>query len=140
MYRAWSHWRALSGSKHIQFLLERNLIKIKPSPILDTLYFAGIMRAVRDRTVVRQNSMSATPAQDHSASDSKPGETMLLDRWNSKLIAKALKIPELEAELGRAIWQVERVLKGREEFEEEKQELEKETSVKGTQTQEHNKR
>src|ERR1700722_11184421 len=86
VYRAWSHWRALSGSKHIQFLIERKLIKTKPSPILDTLYSAGIMRAVRDKTVIRQSSAGTSQSQNTAASDGKPNEVMLLDRWNSKLI------------------------------------------------------
>lgn len=64
---------------------------------------------------------------------------MLLDRWNSKLIAKALETPELEVELERAIWQVETMLKSQQELKEEKEELDKATSEATTQTQDQHK-
>jgi Mitochondrial K+-H+ exchange-related len=125
VYRAWSHWRALSGSKHVQFLIERNLIKTQPSPVLDALYFAGIMRAVRDGTVMRKKFPPPRQSKESAASDDTLKEAIVLDRWNSKLIAKALEIPELEIELDRALWQVETALKGKEELQEEKEKLDK---------------
>jgi Mitochondrial K+-H+ exchange-related len=112
VYRAWSHWRALSGSKHIQFLLEHDLVNAKPSPMLDVLYSAGIMRAKRD------NTLTSVPIESDKG-ESKPRETMVLHRWNSKVIAQALEVPELEVELDRAIWQVEGSLREREESNEE---------------------
>ncbi len=56
------------------------------------------------------------------------------------MIAKALEMPELEVELERAIWQVEKALKGKEELEEEKKELDKATSLTNTETQGQDKR
>jgi hypothetical protein len=108
VYRAWSHWRAFSGSKHVQFLLERNLVNIKPSPMLDVLYSAGIMKAARD------NPFVSDPSSGPRENESNP-ERMVLQRWNSRVIAQALDVPELELELERAIWQVENSLKEREQ-------------------------
>jgi len=69
------------------------------------------MRAVRDKIVIRQSSIINSQSKDGQGDDNQPNEALLLDRWNSKLIAKALEIPELEVELDRAIWQVENALK-----------------------------
>ncbi|OAA32129.1 hypothetical protein AAL_01461 [Moelleriella libera RCEF 2490] len=38
VYRAWSHWRAIAGGKHIQWLVAQNLLRPKPSAVLDALY------------------------------------------------------------------------------------------------------
>lgn len=54
---------------------------------------------------------------------------MLLSRKNGKLFAEMLEVPELEPELGRAVWQVEKALKAREELQEEKSEIESATKV-----------
>ncbi len=48
---------------------------------------------------------------------------MVLHTSNGKRIAKALDIPELDTELDRAVWQVERALKAEQELKEEKEEL-----------------
>ena len=97
------------------------------------------MRAVRDKTVIRQSSIINSQSKDGQRSDNKPNEALLLGRWNSKLIAKALEIPELEVELDRAIWQVENALKGQQELKEEKEELDRATSATTTQTQHQHK-
>jgi hypothetical protein len=97
------------------------------------------MRAVRDKTVIRRSSITNSQSKDGQGDDNQPNEALLLDRWNSKLIAKALKIPELEVELDRAIWQVGNALKGQREFKEEKEELDKATSGTTTQTQDQHK-
>ncbi|MCJ1404290.1 hypothetical protein MMC11_007515 [Xylographa trunciseda] len=38
VWRAWSHWRAFSGSKHIEYLLQQGLIKSAPLGPLSRLY------------------------------------------------------------------------------------------------------
>lgn len=123
VYRAWSHWRALSGSKHIEFLLDNHLITPKPSQILDEVYSAQIKKAATEKTIVEQSPdiVSKPP----NSTDSKEEETMVLSKESSKLIAKALDIPELEVELDRAIWQVETKIKGEEILEAEKKTLDK---------------
>ena len=50
---------------------------------------------------------------------------MLLGKGDSSLIAKALEMPELHAELERAIWQVQSDIQAKQALREEKQELKK---------------
>jgi hypothetical protein len=97
------------------------------------------MHAVRGKTVIRRSSIINSQPKDGQGSYNKPNEILLLDRWNSKLITKALEIPELEVELDRAIWQVENALKAQQELKEEKEELDKATSGTTTQTQHQHK-
>ena len=54
-------------------------------------------------------------------------ERMLLSRKNGKLFAETLEVPELEPELARAVWQVEKALSAQEELQEEKREIESAT-------------
>lgn len=37
-FRAWSHYRAMQGSSHLQLLLEQNRINLTPSQLLDEMY------------------------------------------------------------------------------------------------------
>jgi len=113
VFRAWSHWRALSGSKHVEFLLENDLISAKPSKILDELY-----------------SVESQPSPPKSAIDSNgpenadvDEESMVLDTSTSSRIAESLKIPELVIEFDRAIWQVQNTLQKEKELQEEKKNL-----------------
>lgn len=76
--------------------------------MLDVLYSAGIMKAARD------NPFVSDPSSGPRENESNP-ERMVLQRWNSRVIAQALDVPELELELERAIWQVENSLKEREQ-------------------------
>lgn len=168
VYRAWSHWRALSGSKHIQHLLNKNLISPTPSPILDELYAAGIAKAIsgastttttKDTDTVEPSSATSTTQQSSSKTSSSPStspsltptppssapqpsasasvaatdtphkvaegeaEVLLLQPGDSLRISKELAMPELHAELDRAIWQVQRALSAERELVEEKEEL-----------------
>ncbi|KAH6673588.1 mitochondrial K+-H+ exchange-related-domain-containing protein [Halenospora varia] len=108
VFRAWSHWRALSGSKHIEFLLDNKLIKHSPSQVLDELYSSG-----------------KQPFNIGSSTGSEDVEKMVLHKSNGKRIAEALKIPELDVELDRAVWQVEKALKVEQELKEEKKQMDR---------------
>jgi len=102
VFRAWSHWRALSGSKHIEFLHNKKLIATKPSPVLDELYSTG------------KNAFNV--AEEKVADFSDARETMILHSSDGKRIAEGLRIPELYIELDRAVWQVEKALKAEKEL------------------------
>ncbi|MCJ1250484.1 hypothetical protein MMC30_007712 [Trapelia coarctata] len=43
-FRAWSHWRALSGSQHIEYLLKQGLIKSVPSRTLSSFYALQVVK------------------------------------------------------------------------------------------------
>jgi hypothetical protein len=114
VFRAWSHWRALSGSKHLQFLVENKLVTAKPSKILDELYATG-----------RRSSNGGSASISKNPSGTLEEEKMLLHKTDGKRISEALGIPELDVELDRAVWQVEKALKAAKELGEEKEELDK---------------
>lgn len=109
-YRAWSHWRALGGGKHIQFLLQNQLLIHKPSPILDEVYAkqSPPLPSTLDSTANPGELKNTHPnmLQDAQA----VGEAMLLDQTSGKKMAQALELPQLEVELERAIWQVEQAI------------------------------
>ncbi|KAL2061103.1 hypothetical protein VTL71DRAFT_9155 [Oculimacula yallundae] len=116
VFRAYSHWRAFSGAKHVQFLLDNKLIKATPSKILDDLYSNGeqpfdpaLSKGEKPSTVVDGIDL---------------GERMVLHKSNGKRIAEALDIPELEVELDRAVWQVEKALREKHDLKEEQRDLE----------------
>lgn len=54
---------------------------------------------------------------------------MLLARWNAKLLAETFKLPDMEAEIERAVEQVEAGIKAGEERREEKEEVERATTA-----------
>lgn len=39
-------------------------------------------------------------------------EVMLLESWNGSLLAESFKLPELDIEVERAVWQAENAIKG----------------------------
>lgn len=109
-YRAWSHWRALGGGKHIQFLLKNQLLIHKPSPILDEVYSKQNLPlpATPDSTVKPGEPKNNNPKLPQDAQPE--GEMMLLDQMNGRKMTQALDLPQLEVELERAIWQVEQAI------------------------------
>ena len=115
VFRAWSHWRALKGSQHLEFLLDNKLIAAKPSKILDELYPTG-KNAFKTESV---------PTSGETSSSAKDEERMLLHKADGKRIAEALEIPELNVELDRAVWQIEKALNAEKELQDEKKELDR---------------
>jgi hypothetical protein len=114
VFRAYSHWKALSGSKHVEYLLENNLIKAAPSQILNDLYANGKLNFTR---------IAEKPVDDLRSEESDGKEQMLLHKSDGKVISDALDIAELNVELDRAVWQVENALKADELLKEEERDL-----------------
>jgi len=112
-YRAYSNYKALAGSKHVQFLVDKQLITKMPSKILDELYSS-----------VKQPLSTDSASEASLSPGSEPIEQMVLQKSICKPIAAELGVPELEIELDRAIWQVEKVLRSERELRDEKKELE----------------
>ncbi|KAI9842861.1 MAG: hypothetical protein M1837_006882 [Sclerophora amabilis] len=111
---------ALSGSKHIEFLLDNSLLESEPSADLDKMYSTTVARlsGQRDSKIPpgatrRAASNASESAKLQDATD--PEEAMVLRRENGRPIAEALDVPELHAELERAIAQVEAAIKTRDE-------------------------
>jgi hypothetical protein len=106
---------ALSGGKHLEFLLDKNLLKIAPSAVLDQLYS-------RHGGALRQNA-SRLEELEHLKLGDKEKHIMLLEKRSGKIIADALEVPELQAEIERAVWQVESALISNDEVQEEKEHI-----------------
>jgi hypothetical protein len=96
VFRAWSHYTALTGSKHLEFLVNKKLITPQPSKILDELYAGG------------QNPFNNSKPTD---SPNSGEERMVLHASDHKRFAETLEFPELSIELNRAVWQVEKALR-----------------------------
>ena len=95
-FRAWSHWRALAGGKHVQHLLQNSELVYRPSPILDAIY---------------GDAKKSPFASEKLAQAAAPEERLLISHpEGSKAVARAFDSPALELELERAIWQVESAL------------------------------
>lgn len=83
---------------------------MKPSPILDEVYSG------QNTPLLSTPNPTTKPGEPQNAhpkmpKDAQPtGEMMLLDQKNGKKMTQALGLPQLEVELERAIWQVERAI------------------------------
>ncbi|KAI9684359.1 MAG: hypothetical protein M1829_002169 [Trizodia sp. TS-e1964] len=111
-YRAWSHWRALAGSRHLEHLLKHNLARACPSPMLNMIYTAGLRdpREGSGNKVPEASEASALSPRLERAAGRELGPAMLIQRWNARLIAEAFAVPELTGEMDRAIGQVEQAV------------------------------
>ncbi|KAM3077176.1 hypothetical protein ACMFMG_003360 [Clarireedia jacksonii] len=124
-FRAYSHWKALKGSQHIEFLLKEQLIRKQPSKILDQLYARQMLPKSRSPPLMDPKSVSSKPSNV---------ERMLLQQSDASRIASSLNIPELQLELERAVWQVERDLQAKKDLRDEKERLDSANSRDRTET------
>lgn len=94
---------------------------------MDELYTAGLLHPKRE--VARDTSRpSGEEIQEvakviEAQTNGGKADVMLLQRWNGKLIAEGFKLPEMEIEIERAVEQVEKAIKSKEELEKEKVEV-----------------
>ncbi|CAG8006063.1 unnamed protein product [Penicillium salamii] len=98
-YRGWSHWRALNGSKHLEFIVEKNLLNPISLPELEDLY---AKRASR----VLENTTKDTPYSEVAEDIEQSDDQVLLKMSDAKKLAKILEAPDLALEAERAIIQV----------------------------------
>ncbi len=135
---------ALRGGQHLEFLVQNNLIKPSPSAALDEVYTAGLMYPSRQmsRVAARPTHEQGKAVAEIVDSQTNCGveEVMLLQKWNGKLLAEEFNLPEMEAEIERAVEQVEDSIRAKEELIQEKNEIEKATRPSGTSEQEAEKR
>jgi len=114
-FRCWSHWRALKGSDHLDFLLDHRLLRPVSSSEMEQIY----LKTAPDL----QNSFAfVTRTQVLEGSD--PEEQLLLKSGSHKVVAQILNVAELGGEVERAIHQVEASLAQQKALEKERLELE----------------
>ena len=102
VFRAYSHWRALSGSKHLSHMLSSGVMQLVPSSTLDSLYTAGLLYPTRaasrhasdpstDETkaaveCLRQQTSPTSSTSSHSpAANSNIGEKTSTNKDNPAL-------------------------------------------------------
>jgi hypothetical protein len=128
LYRAWSHWKAWGGSKHLELLLQHKLPTPNPSWALDEVYTAGLMYPTRalSRAAPRPTEQQAQEVANvvHQQTNNETKDVMVLQRWNGKLIAEQFDLPDMEVEIERAVEQVENSIKSKEHLMQEKLEQE----------------
>ena len=76
---------------------------------------------------MRKKSLDAEPistSNNQGSNDSsREDDALILHKSDGKRIAQALEMPELDIELDRAVWQVERALTAEKELRKEKADL-----------------
>ncbi|GIJ83735.1 hypothetical protein Asppvi_002565 [Aspergillus pseudoviridinutans] len=103
-YRGWSHWRAFNGSKHLEYLVEKDLLNPVSFPGLEQLYAKRVAR-------VLGNNDSEKSASSMVEEVERSEDRLLLDMADAKKLASILDAPELALEAERAIFQVGESLK-----------------------------
>ncbi len=113
---------ARSGSKHLKFLMDNQLVILSPSKILDEIYALQRLdmrlKALKSEySTIRSQAQTETTASENPETASEnlypqlPAEQMLLSPSSGRLIAECLEVPDIEQEVERAIHQVEASLK-----------------------------
>jgi HD-GYP domain-containing protein (c-di-GMP phosphodiesterase class II) len=114
-FRAYSHYRALYGSRLLDHLVTKKLITSSPSSKLDEAYAAGILKPAKEAAkATTTGSVSSAEIEKAVAEvESRPEgeESMLLQNWNGRVLAEAYELPEMEIEIERAVEQVEKAIK-----------------------------
>ena len=108
------------GSQNLEFLLDKDLIKPTPSAILRAAYTQAVLSNVSMGQLQQAVERTNGEKQD-TESGEPPPEKLLLSKTSGKIIADELEVPALEVEIERAIWQVERDMKTREDSQQEKE-------------------
>ncbi|KAJ5618917.1 hypothetical protein N7510_002901 [Penicillium lagena] len=108
VYRGWSHWRALNGSKHLEYLVQNDLLNPISLPELERLYAKRASYALDDTQV---DTPPSEMVEDMEQSDDR----VLLKMSDAKKLASILEAPELALEAERAIVQVSGQLKAQQE-------------------------
>ena len=108
-------WAARSGSQHLEFLLDKRLIRLRPSTILRFAYTEAAMdkfvKQIDDEVEnIKKDSRNGMKVKE-------PNEQMLLSSSSGALIAERLGIPGIQMEIDRAVWQVERAIKAQQDKE-----------------------
>jgi hypothetical protein len=114
LFRAWSHYRALYGAMHLEFMLKNNLIEAKPSPLLDRIYTAGLLASTSGKPVkadeVTSEQIQSTAARAQRHLESGEPDVMLLNPEGGKDISGAYDLREMALEVDRAYEQVDKAL------------------------------
>jgi hypothetical protein len=120
-FRCWSHWRALKGSDHLDFMLDHRILRFISTPEIENIYKTVAPNLQNSYDFVTRNQV---------LDGDDPKEQLLLTTGSHVTVSKDLQVPELSAEVERAVMQVETsIQKQEEEQQREKEALLKEKSA-----------
>ncbi|KAF2668327.1 hypothetical protein BT63DRAFT_425648 [Microthyrium microscopicum] len=102
LFRAWSHYRALFGSRHLEFLVKNNLFTAKASPKLDDIYTKEFPDA--------DGSAINAELDAKKRLESGEADVLLLNINSGRTIATAYGVEEMAVEIERAVEQVEKII------------------------------
>ena len=108
----------MAGGRHVQFLVDKNILQPAPLAALDLVY-PSLLPSSPPTTQAETGKPEAQPSS--GAVNVGDDEKMLLSQETGRVLAESLNIPELEVELERAIWQVERSISQKKEAQLEKE-------------------
>jgi hypothetical protein len=119
LFRGYSHFRALYGARHLEYLISNNLISLQPSKILDQVYAAGLRSqncpvdpkslTVEDVREIASDLSLPLPQEDGAKEQIE--DVMLLNSKSGQLIAREFGVPEMAVEVERAVEQLEKKFK-----------------------------
>ncbi|KAF8477152.1 mitochondrial K+-H+ exchange-related-domain-containing protein [Kalaharituber pfeilii] len=101
-FRAYSHWKALAGGKHLEFLVKNNLLVAAPSQQLSEIYSRNSHSTEMKPHDTQYEGKINDPASE--------AEVVLIDENDARKIASVVDVPELAGELERAQEQVRKKL------------------------------
>ena len=102
----------MNGSRHLEFLVEKDLLKSVSLPGLEQLYAKRASRTL-------DNTPIDTPASEMVEDFEQSEDRVLLKMSDAKKLATILEAPELALEAERAIVQVSEQLQAQKKKEEE---------------------
>ncbi|MCJ1328969.1 hypothetical protein MMC10_005646 [Thelotrema lepadinum] len=120
-FRAWSHWKALSGSRHIESLLDKQLIRLVESPSLAKIYSArnfspkeldDLQKSAQQVETPKEREQQVTerlkseqPNAIDLKSDSSP-DLLIVKKDTGRLVSICFGLPQISMEIERASTQV----------------------------------
>lgn len=105
-FRCWSHWRALKGSDHLDFMIDHRILRFVSTPQIENIYKTVAPNLQNSYHFVTRNQV--LDGED-------PREELLLTTNSHSLVSKTLQVPELSGEIERAVKQVTTSMKKQEE-------------------------
>ena len=108
-------------------------MKLTPSALLQKAYTLAALETslkIIEGEVQNQDEEESNEKDGDDSAAEDQSERMILSKASGKTIAEQLEVPALEVEIERAVWQVQRDIKAREERTEEKKEEEVKSSQK----------
>jgi hypothetical protein len=99
----------------LEHLTKNNLIKAVPSKEMDERYTAGLLHQsqqhAREAVPPSKEEIEYMASNVEAQTEGGKKEVMLLEGWNGSLLAESFKLPELDIEVERAVWQAENAIK-----------------------------